>query len=245
MGQQRFSMQPVHQNKFPVKFQLEGRPVVVSRRTLIAGLLALPIAACDNITIAQNITRAVRFSVLGVPDFSISRDAVTSLPYASVAAKIGKGPRSLLILWRRERDDLHWLSADNAALVTRGGRIVKTAGLPENIRDTVFTGPDPVATGLHENAHGLTATRALDLDPGQYGLSIRSNFAVNGPRQVTITEIQFDTILVTERNIARTLNWSFNNQYWVDPADGFVWKSRQHIARGFPPVILEMLKPAI
>ena len=51
------------------------------------------------------------------------------------------------------------------------------------------------------------------------------------------------TILVREKNSARTLNWRFDNLYWVDPADGFVWKSRQVIARSFPPVHFEILKP--
>jgi len=232
------------------------RPVPISRRSLIAGLLSLPVAACSNIGVdqsitralpsfAQNITRAIRFYLIGLPDYPISREIVNNLPYASIAAKIGKGPHSLLVLWRRERDDLHWLSADNSVLVTRGGRVVKTAGLMENIRDSIFVGPDPVATGLHNGANGITSKRTLDIEPGRYILPVDSTFEVRGPRRITITEIDFDTILVVERNVVRTVNWSFNNLYWVDPADGFVWKSRQHIARGFPPVVIEMLKPAV
>ena len=245
----------MHQKNPLTQSTLEIRPSAISRRAFIAGLLSLPVAACSNIgfdqsvtralpSFAQNITRAVLFYLAGLPDYPISRDIVNNLPYASMAAKIGKGPHSLLVLWRRERDDLHWLSADNAVLVTRGGRVVKTAGLSENIRDTIFIGADPVAAGLHHGASGITSKRTLDIEPGQYTLPVDSTFEVRGPRRITITEIDFDTILVVERNVAQTVNWSFNNLYWVDPADGFVWKSRQHIARGFPPAVIEMLKPA-
>jgi len=56
-------------------------------------------------------------------------------------------------------------------------------------------------------------------------------------------KLDFDTILVRERNSARTLNWRFKNYYWVDPSDGFVWKSCQVIVRSFSPVHFEILKP--
>ena len=84
----------------------------------------------------------------------------------------------------------------------------------------------------------------MDLDAVQYGLNIESTFEVIGPRNITITEIEFDTILMVERNVAHSLNWTFQNRYWIDPFDGFVWKSRQHIARSFPPIDIEILKPA-
>jgi hypothetical protein len=73
---------------------------------------------------------------------------------------------------------------------------------------------------------------------------VDSVFEKLGPRKVRIVELDFDTILVRERNVARTLKWRFENLYWVDPGDGFVWKSRQVIARGFAPVQFEILKPA-
>lgn len=121
---------------------------------------------------------------------------------------------------------------------------MKTAGLPENIRETIPIGIDPVAAGLQNVQDGATFFRTMDLDAVQYGLNIESTFEVIGPRNITITEIEFDTILMVERNVAHSLNWTFQNRYWIDPFDGFVWKSRQHIARSFPPIDIEILKPA-
>ena len=129
--------------------------------------------------------------------------------------------------------------------MTREGRVVKTAGLPENLRNTRFANDDPVAMGLHTLQDQMISRRTIDLDLGNnYGVDLVCEFQVEGQRDVEITEIVFQTILVRERCSARTLNWSFTNLYWVDPADGFVWRSRQHIARSFPPVVIETLKPA-
>ena len=162
-----------------------------------------------------------------------------------MSAKIGRGPRSLLILWREEGDEQHWMSADNAVLVTRNGRVVKTAGFPENLKDTNVAGEDPVAAGLHQLVEKVTISRTIDLDKGNnYGLPVDSTFTPLGPRTIAIVDIDFETILVREYNRAQTLNWNFTNYYWVDRFDGFVWKSRQHIARSFAPVEIEILKPA-
>ncbi len=219
---------------------------VTPYRNAAFAFVLVALTACGQSPLGANIVRAIQYSVAGQPDAPITRELVSNLPYASVAAKIGKGPRSLLILWRKDSiGDLLWISADAAALVTREGRVVKTAGLPENLRNTRFANDDPVAMGLHTLQDQMISRRTIDLDLGNnYGVDLVCEFQVEGQRDVEITEIVFQTILVRERCSARTLNWSFTNLYWVDPADGFVWRSRQHIARSFPPVVIETLKPA-
>lgn len=215
----------------------------ISRRNIVFGALAL--AGCGEAKTARSLVDAFRISLIGHPDVPISRSAIGRLPYASIRAKIGKGPRSILILWRVDHDDLHWLSADAAAIVTRMGRVVKTAGLPENIRDTRSLAQDPLAIGITSQAAPDTYVRTVDVetDGPLYQLKIESRFREVGARRITIAEIEFDTILFEEICKATTLNWSFRNRFWVDPADGFVWRSEQTIARAFPQITIEVLKP--
>ena len=54
--------------------------------------------------------------------------------------KIGKGPKGLIILENINSEQLTWVSADGVFLVTRNGRITKTAGLNNNLID--FNGPE-------------------------------------------------------------------------------------------------------
>ena len=103
----------------------------MGRRFVLTGGLATFLAGCAESPIIVNAFEALKFSVVGFPNPPIERNVISKLPYASISAKIGIGPRALLILWRRDRDDLHWISADRAVVVTRHGRVVKTFGFPE------------------------------------------------------------------------------------------------------------------
>lgn len=192
----------------------------------------------------RNAYDAVRFLTIGMPDAEITRELINNIPYASISGKVGKGPLSLLILGSYQGDDLHWLSADNATIVTRNGRIVKTSGFPENIVNTDYLGSDPIVQGLHKFSETEKFKRSIDIDKGRvYGLVIDSYFAPLRKTDITIVGLNFKTILVEEINIARTVNWQFSNYFWVDIVDGFVWKSVQHIARTFPPIEIHTLKP--
>lgn len=216
------------------------------RQALVGAAATLGLFGCGDSRLGRTLVDAYRLSVSGFPDIPISRNNISNLPYASIAAKIGKGPRSILILWSEDRGELNWLSADNAAIVTRGGRVVRTAGFPETLVETRVFGPDPVAVGLQEFANNAVVTRLVDIRGAEehHGLPLKSEFRPIGPTEIQIADLTFDTILVEERVEAAYLNWHFTNLYWVDPVDGFVWKSRQQIARTFPPVEIEVLKPA-
>lgn len=216
----------------------------LSRRRLLFAALATSLTGCGESPLGSTVVEAYRLTVSGHPGVPIERANIAKIPYASMAAKIGKGPRSILILWQTGNGEDLWLSADRAALVTRGGRIIRTAGLPENMRGTAFYGSDPLAAGLQDPANRIPHTRTIDFESGdRTTVALDAHFETVGPETVTIADIDFDTIEVRELCRARTENWSFTNRYWVDPADGFVWKSLQHIARSFPPIEIEILKP--
>jgi len=163
------------------------------------------------------------------------------LPYASMGAKIGRGQRSLLVLGRYDGPDRHWISADRAAVVTRNGRLIRLYGIGADLRDTHEIDDDPVAaaTFAFEGLH----RRSVDLGtPLKYGIPIESFFTVQRRETITILDRQHDTLLVTEANDARTVRWSFVNQYWLDFDTGYVWRSVQHFAPEMPAVTLEVYK---
>ena len=49
-----------------------------------------------------------------------------------------------------------------------------------------------------------------------------------------------DKIIETIEN--NHIKWKYSNYYWVDPDDGFVWKSIQKIAPNVPEIKLEITK---
>lgn len=230
--------------KTPHPQQRFGEAALPRRRVLACGTAFL-LAGCADVPVLVNAVDALRIAVIGAPDPPLERATIAKLPYASMSAKIGKGARGMLVLGRYDGDDLHWVAGGSGIIVTRHGRVVKTAGLPVNLKDTRSFREDPVATRLHRLEKPVEYVRYVDIEPGhRYDLPIRSRFETVGPQRITIVEIEFETVLVREVNEADTMNWNFENLYWVDIFDGFVWKSRQHIARDIPSLDLEVLKPA-
>jgi hypothetical protein len=131
-------------------------------------------------------------------------------------------------------------------LATRKGRIVKSAGLPETLANTIFVGPDPIITrGANQWDAPVPARRFVDIEPGaHYGITIASTIERIGVEEIEILGRRHQTILLRERAYAAHLDWSFENYFWLDMETGFVWKSIQHVTPSLPPIEIETLKPA-
>ena len=215
------------------------------RRSLIFGGIGLLLGSCIKSPVIGNAYNVGKTTIFGHPNLPLKRNAITKLPYASMTARVGNGPQSLLLYARQMDEEQHWISGlDRSVLALREGRIVKTFGFPENLKETRYEGTDPVNRALHKLTGRVESTRYIDLDLSAYfNLAIESIFESLGPQKIRIVELDFDTILIREINSCNTLRFQFENLYWVDPEDGFVWKSRQVIARSFPPVHFEILKP--
>ncbi len=219
--------------------------MIASRRYFIAASAAYLTAGCSESPVFESTVQAFKYVLAGAEDPPLTRSAVAKLPYASITAKIGKGPRTLLLLAYLEGINRHWHSGDRVALVTRHGRLVRTVGLTENLRRTRGLSADPLSGGAHEIAAPVRFSRAVDVQSRErFVLPIDSTFERVRAETITILEIDFSTVLIRERNVARLLDWEFENLYWVDSVDGFVWKSRQHLSRALPPIEIEVLKPA-
>ncbi|MEX2650780.1 MAG: YjbF family lipoprotein [Alphaproteobacteria bacterium] len=205
---------------------------------------ALSLVACED-SIYGDATQAFQMLVTGVPDVPVTRDQIRQIPYATIRAKIGRGQRSVLVLFRYDGADLHWVSADRVAFTTRAGRLVKTAGLPENLRHSELIGVDPVAEGLHRLDGSAPLTSLVDIDPGaRYGIPVELTLEPEADETIEILELEYETVRVRERGRAPLLDWTFENVYWAQRSNGFVWKSIQHFVPSLPPVELEILKKA-
>lgn len=222
-----------------------GAPFDSGRRGLLLALVAATVSGCAVNRTMQLNAEALRLAIKGAPDVPLTRAGVNQIPYATIGAKIGKGPRSLLVLGRVAGDDLHWISADRAALVTRHGRLVASAGLPHNLTATRTVEPDPVATGLHRLQGTRSATRLVDITPGNlFSMPVYAELQVLGRERIQVLELDFDTLVVTEWCRVPLLEWEFENRFWVDARTGFVWRSVQHLSPEVPEVRIEVFKPA-
>ena len=93
--------------------------------------------------------RTINNAVFGYKDTQITKEIIDNIPYASSLLKIGKGPQGLLILESLSGNKETWISADDVYLVIQNGRIIKTAGLNNNLID--FISPVKDFNGLDQD----------------------------------------------------------------------------------------------
>jgi hypothetical protein len=166
------------------------------------------------------------------------------MPYAALWARIGKGPRSMLVLAEKDGEELRWLSADKAMLVTRRGRIIRTAGLTGDLSGTRFPSGDVVGR-IPADMSGVPLERLIDLQSQfRYGTPVVSVFVVEEPETIEILDRRYDTVRVIESCRCAQLDWTFSNTWWIDRQTGFVWKSLQWVTPDMPVFEVAVLKPA-
>lgn len=213
---------------------------------LLAGLV--PVAALAGCSTGGSlINEHARLATTGLfsrKSAGLTRDVVAQFPAASMGIKVGRKPEALILLSRVEDRDLVWRSGDNIVLVTRGGRLLKTAGLRSNLGGTHFITPDPVDGTLLSTVK-TRMTRLIDLGP-DYGTSLeaRSTFTTQRSEKINILGAEIATVRVREKVRVPRLKWGHTNYYWADERTGFVWRSRQRFHINYPALTLTVLRPA-
>jgi hypothetical protein len=148
----------------------------------------------------------------GLPDAPVNREEIENLPYATTRAKLGRSGWVVVVLGRYDGDLLHWISADKITIVTHGGRIVRSAGLPENLVGTNFMNGDPLTQAGAWVTQDATSNRTTDLRPQNlFGIPVQATLAVEGTRQIEITDRRYNTIQISERASVELLDWEFEN----------------------------------
>ncbi len=199
-------------------------------------------AAIDTSRIAPGYSeafKALKNVVVGYEDTLVTKDLVKNIPYASSSLKIGKGPKGLIILESINSDQLTWVSADGVFLVTKNGRVIRTAGLNNNLTEfnTPFT-----KTSFLDQSDGMTYSYYFSYDfPYLRNLEVKAKINNRGEVKVDLLGGQRLLTLIEEEIRNDYIGWSAINKFWVDK-EGFVWKSEQHISPKVPRLIIEVTK---
>tara|TARA_Y100001935_G_C17272076_1_gene492527 strand:- start:456 stop:1103 length:648 start_codon:yes stop_codon:yes gene_type:complete len=168
---------------------------------------------------------------------NISPEIIKAIPYASMLVKIGKGPESLMILESINNGDYTWVSADGVYLVINNGRIIKTYGLKNNLKEVLL--PFSEWNNLNQNFDYISYFSFSS--PDFNNLKVLSNFSLQNKQLINLKLSEKNLQLIEERIFASDIAWEEINKYWFDD-DNFVWKSIQHISPKLPPIHLEITK---
>ncbi len=171
-------------------------------------------------------------------DTEIDPELIKSIPYASMLVKIGKGPSALMILESIKNDDYTWVSADGVYLVINNGRIIKTYGLPNNLKERLApanTWTDKLKSDLEYISYNSYSPPALN------NLKVTSKYSLKGEEKINLVFGLKKLQLIEEEIISQEVAWSKLNTYWIDE-DNFVWKSNQYISPKLPNINFEVTK---
>lgn len=155
----------------------------------------------------------------------------------------GERPQVVMALAFIEQGQQKWISADQVVVVIEQGRVVRTAGLKNDLLYLTNRGADPLKR-LPTELFRADWLRLADWRQGEYGYQIRSEFKAAGQQDLaffgkTITTLVFEEYL----NYPNQPNFvgaktSWRNTYWFDSASGVLLQSRQQLSPQAEPMLM-------
>ena len=159
---------------------------------------------------------------------------VAAKPYFQLQATSPDG-RAIMILGGVDGGLQGWYAKDGQAIFLDHGLVARTIGLKQNLDDTHWPSGNPFAQGLNTLRSPVDGVRVVDWSPGyRYGVTMQFHLVPAGTEDVMILGTNHHLIRVDEHVSASAAGFAADNHYWIDPSDGFVWKSHQVVGPGMP-----------
>lgn len=210
------------------------------RHAVLAGVLALSVAGCSSSTVDSVDT--LRLAIRG-PQPLLSVEQVNRVGQPLLLARWGMSEASMVRVV--DHHNLTEWHGSSQVLVLQHGRLVMTAGLPEQADFLLELGADdPFVVGLQGITEGRQLTRLVDF-PQRYltGLQQQASYHKGPVEGITIMGRQLQLQRIDERLSMPELDFHTVNQYWIEPDSGRILHSRQTLLPGLPPLIMTLLEP--
>lgn len=172
-------------------------------------------------------------------DAAVSMEEASAVPYATLGLRTGEGREQLLLLATDVNGQRLWTVGTQIAITTRGGRIIATAGLGNDLTNLSGEVESPADWARRRETHFI----ADFTKQGLYGIRIDCSDTPLGMEEITILGAKFSTLRVEEKCRSDTLGWDFTNTFWIDPDTGRSWRSIQQVHPKADPVEIEILRP--
>jgi hypothetical protein len=211
----------------------------VSRRLRLGWpLMLLALAGCTDLS--RSSVDAVKLALHRHTPLAPTAAEVAAKPYFQMQAT-GPDGSAVLILGNIDGARQDWYGDHGVALFLERGRIVQTTGLGQNLDGLQLPANDPFARGLQNLVAPVEYHYSVDWSPGyRYGVPVQATLTPAGTEQVSILGTSHQLLRVDEQLSAPLAGYHATNHYWVDPKDGFIWKSVQQVAPGISLQLVQL-----
>ncbi|MCD9086653.1 YjbF family lipoprotein [Stenotrophomonas sp. SY1] len=183
--------------------------------------------------------QTVQLALQGKPDIRPDPVAVAANRFPQMKVN-GPAGGAILVLGHVRHGRQAWYSSERSIVFMERGLVVATHGGTPELRDMVIEGNNPFGA-LHMVEPGTRVRRRYDVMPGyRYGMQVQGTLQPVGQEEVTI--LGHTRSLLHIREQLQSDHWRSSNHYWIDPDNGFIWKSVQAIAPDTQLQIIQ-LKP--
>lgn len=164
---------------------------------------------------------------------------VDAVPYPQILVTTVSS-EGVMAMARRRGDLEFWLASGKQVLMMRDGLVVRSVGLGVSLDGTRFNGESPFKRGLQHLPDGYTSTRWIDIYAGyRVGIAVNSRFSRHDIERIRILDKYYALLRVDEQVDAPSLDFRATNRYWIDPQDGFIMQSEQHLT---PQISLKIVQ---
>ncbi|WP_178114859.1 YjbF family lipoprotein [Pseudomonas saliphila] len=209
-------------------------------RAGIAVVAAAVLSGCTSV--ASTSYETLRLAIIGAEPV-ITADYVNSLDQSGLSARL-KQSEALLMLASRNEGVAEWHGLSQA-LVTHNGRLIQTAGLPDDA-DVIapLASTDPFLRDLRTLPEDTEVTRLVDF-PARYltGVPQYARYRKGPMETLDIMGEQRTLQRLDEMIRMPAVSFRATNHYWLDSVTGHVVASAQHLAPGLPALHLAELNP--
>ena len=191
-------------------------------------------------------------ALFGVNDAALTQQEVLAIPYASSFVRINGGAKLFMVLAFAEPNpvtgimQLKWLSSDKAMIVTENGRIIKTLGLPQSNLAAIHPISNSTATDFSSIIKQQTTWSAqynwVSGEQYLFGYHAEITPILRKKSRLKNTVWEKEVTEIIEVVSIPSLNYSYNNQYWVDKHSNVV-KSHQYLGPNMGEIEMTFLKP--
>ncbi|MFT4248547.1 MAG: YjbF family lipoprotein [Pseudomonas sp.] len=190
-------------------------------------------------TVSRSTSEAIGLLFKGRPLIEPTPEQVAAVRYPQILLR-APDIDGVVVLGYIDEGRQAWFAGRNAVFYLReDGQIVGSAGLGRTVSIRIQgENPFPHLASLQQ---AVTVQRRYDWMPGyRYDVPVTGNLRRVGSESIEI--LGHPLQLTRFEETLKGPGLSETNIYWADPATGFVWKSRQYLAPGYPVEIVQ-LKP--